>query len=718
MELDGDRPKLHLADDRLGYAGFSRAIADAIHGMVPSEGIVLAINGPWGSGKTSAVNMALEALEELQRGTDDGRRIEVVYFNPWWFSAQEDLVRAFFHDVAATLEHTGISKRVVDGLKAVGRRASGAKDLLLAGLELVPGGAVVKGVAGGALDLAGKAAGGGKSLAAERDALCDALRSQSRRVLVVIDDVDRLPPDEARQIFRMVKSVADLPNMIHLLVFDQDVARAATGSGADRDRPGWLEKVVQAAFDLPPVQPADLLDLFLGELERLARPGPFIDRVRWGNTLHEAVAPWLTSPRDVRRLVNALAVSWRPVAAEVDFADFVALETMRLFEPDLHAHVRRSQDDLVGDGRSSTFSRGAGDTERAFADGLLGEVRPARRDAAKEALQRIFPRLERAWHNRGPSGSFVQRDRERRACVERHFPAYFGFDIGEGALRRSEADAALADLRDAAALHDRAAAYAQVRRKSGGTKAAVLLEELRARTADIPLESVGAAVRSIAGAADAFCNTTDNDSRGVFSIPPIWRVWATLEEVLRRLPVERRGQVLEDALVASPWLLVHSFAVRALAQEHGRDPEHRREASEDPLVEEAVLDRLQTLLLDRLRSSAGGDLLRQRPLITLLLHWGELAPEEEEEVRAWTAARIETDEGAAALGRAAVQTGRIYTDGDRVGREHLTVNRDILAKVLDVDRLETRLSGMAGDSNTAALGLLERFRTGLRTHEP
>ena len=181
--------------------------------MAPSEGIVLAINGPWGSGKTSAVNMALEALEDLQRGTDDGRKIEVVCFNPWWFSAQEDLVRAFFHDVAATLEHTGISKRVVEELKAVGRRASGAKDLLLAGLELAPGGAVVKGVAGGALDIAGKAAGGGKSLAAERDALCDALRTQSKRILVVIDDVDRLPPDEARQIFRMVKSVADLPNV-------------------------------------------------------------------------------------------------------------------------------------------------------------------------------------------------------------------------------------------------------------------------------------------------------------------------------------------------------------------------------------------------------------------------------------------------------------------------------------------------------------------------
>ena len=244
----------------------------------------------------------------------------------------------------------------------------------------------------------------------------------------------------------------------------------------------------------------------------------------------------------------------------------------------------------------------------------------------------------------------------------------------------------------------------------------MLLEELRARTADIPLEGVEGGVRSVAAATDAFCNTADDNSRGVFSIPPIWRVWWVLQELLRRLPVERRGQVLEGALVASPSLLAHSFAVRALAQEHGRDPERRGEASSDPLVEEAVLDRLQTLLLDRFQSSAGGDLLHQRPLITLLLHWGELAPDEEE-VRAWTAARIESDEGAAALGCAAVQTGRSYTDGDRVGREHLTVDRDILAKVVDVDRLEARLSEMADGPDAAARELRERFRKGTEEHQ-
>jgi predicted KAP-like P-loop ATPase len=60
LQLSGDRPKEHLADDRLGYANFARAMARSIAGLAPTEGIVLAVNDLWGSGKTTAVNMIVE----------------------------------------------------------------------------------------------------------------------------------------------------------------------------------------------------------------------------------------------------------------------------------------------------------------------------------------------------------------------------------------------------------------------------------------------------------------------------------------------------------------------------------------------------------------------------------------------------------------------------------------------------------------------------------
>ena len=223
LQLSGDRPKEHLADDRLGYANFARSLARSIAGLAPTEGIVLAVNGAWGSGKTTAVNMIVEALADLQKAAPSGREIVPIRFNPWWFSEQEDLIKAFFAELSGSLDKK-VSEKVGEGFRKLARRVGSSKELVVAGLGLIPGAAVAKDLAGAALGAVGALAGDNHSLSQLRDELSEALRGQEKRILVIIDDVDRLPADEVRQIFRLVKSVADLPNVIHLLIFDQEIA--------------------------------------------------------------------------------------------------------------------------------------------------------------------------------------------------------------------------------------------------------------------------------------------------------------------------------------------------------------------------------------------------------------------------------------------------------------------------------------------------------------
>jgi hypothetical protein len=137
-------------------------------------------------------------------------------------------------------------------------------------------------------------------------------------------------------------------------------------------------------------------------------------------------------------------------------------------------------------------------------------------------------------------------------------------------------------------------------------------------------------------------------------------------------------------------------------------------ACSEPLGDGA-LDELQTLLLDRLRASAKENgLLQQRQPITLLLHWKDL---QRDEPRAWTAAQIETDAGALALGKASIQTGRSQSEGDRVASEYLSVSRKALADILDVDRLEARLAEVAGRADPEGQRVLDRFREGLKARD-
>jgi predicted KAP-like P-loop ATPase len=54
--LSGDRPLTDPACDRLGYAPFAERLADAILRLPSDEGVVIALHGAWGSGKTTALN--------------------------------------------------------------------------------------------------------------------------------------------------------------------------------------------------------------------------------------------------------------------------------------------------------------------------------------------------------------------------------------------------------------------------------------------------------------------------------------------------------------------------------------------------------------------------------------------------------------------------------------------------------------------------------------
>ncbi len=243
MKLSKDRPISRPEDDVFGLTGFADALATSLLQMSPDDGLVLSVEGSWGSGKSSAIALALRTIQiRVLKGLGDGldelqalteaelqerwearskkRDVQLVHFNPWNFSGQDNLVRAFFHELEAQIggKPDGKLKRAISGLAEHLPSAFSAG----AGITAVLSGqAAAAGVAGAA----GKAVGEGakKLLAADRSLesakrdLEKALRKSEQRVIVIIDDIDRLMPAEMRAIFSLVKSLGDLPNVLYVL---------------------------------------------------------------------------------------------------------------------------------------------------------------------------------------------------------------------------------------------------------------------------------------------------------------------------------------------------------------------------------------------------------------------------------------------------------------------------------------------------------------------
>src|SRR5215208_3911810 len=93
-QLSPDRPIADAADDVLGRTSVARLIAAEISAAPGNSGIVISLMGPWGSGKTSVLNLVDAEL---------GENVEVLRFNPWLFSGAQELVARFFAELAVQL---------------------------------------------------------------------------------------------------------------------------------------------------------------------------------------------------------------------------------------------------------------------------------------------------------------------------------------------------------------------------------------------------------------------------------------------------------------------------------------------------------------------------------------------------------------------------------------------------------------------------------------
>src|SRR5208283_3602367 len=97
-----DQPIAQPDEDHFGINPFAKALASSIREMASPEGAVIALNGPWGSGKSSAVNLVLYHLKEAIEANE----IVIINFACWWFRGEEALALAFFRELYAGLGPT------------------------------------------------------------------------------------------------------------------------------------------------------------------------------------------------------------------------------------------------------------------------------------------------------------------------------------------------------------------------------------------------------------------------------------------------------------------------------------------------------------------------------------------------------------------------------------------------------------------------------------
>src|SRR5262249_5908194 len=103
------------------------------------------------------------------------------------------------------------------------------------------------------------------SVRAQRAKIEHALHELGKRVVIVIDDIDRLEVGEIRDVMRLVRLTADFPGVRYLLAFDRARVEKALGEGGEGR--AYLEKIFQVTIHVPEIRQDDLIQFLLEELD-------------------------------------------------------------------------------------------------------------------------------------------------------------------------------------------------------------------------------------------------------------------------------------------------------------------------------------------------------------------------------------------------------------------------------------------------------------------
>jgi predicted KAP-like P-loop ATPase len=678
-----DQPIQSFKEDILNRRQFAKALGKAILSHKDENSVAIGLFGSWGSGKTSIVNMALEHIDELSKDIPDEEKQIVLRFNPWNFSDQNQLISQFFKQLSGVLKRKGLGEEA----RKAGEQLEnyGALFEPLALVSLFGPGAVVVGKCvswlGSVLGKWGKQRSG--DLVLIKKTLNTSLSKLKRKIIVVIDDIDRLNNVEIRQIFQLVKSLCDFKNTIYFLVFDKHVVIKALSEVQAGEGSDYLEKVVQVPFEIPTISKEDLHDFLFSQLNSLGISEEKWGQTYWGNIFHSGLKYFFRTLRDVNRYINALRFSFEMVKDLVNPVDFLAIVGIQVFLPDVYYGIRDNKDLFVGISKSG--SQTITDQEKKRCDEILARNQSIPQDVLLDLLKRLFPKLESVYSNNNYGADWLDNWRkEGKVCSPDVFDVYFQLTLPANEVSHKEMETMLSLADEPEALKD-----AILDLNSDG-RILRFLERMEDYTKDFILkENIENIISVLMDIGDLFPEGKTN----FFATDTPMRLLRIFYQLANRFETKQeRFNVFKKSIESatqSLYVIVHEVGVQD--QQHGKyglsdkpKPEENWTVDENQLLE---LEKLARIKIEEWAND--GRLKSHDKLASILFRWRDWG--KEEDVMAFVADMIKDDSGL--INFVTVFTGKSFSFGmsDHVGRMQWRIDLKSVDRFVDSKILEPRL---------------------------
>ncbi|MEN0578929.1 P-loop NTPase fold protein [Phytobacter palmae] len=339
----------NVPDDRYGFSHIAENISRSILSLPQEASNVVGIEGAWGSGKTSLLNLILNNLALKKDGYT-----HVLHISPWLSGSSP--VEALFLPVATVIQQEMEKRHPPKGFKKLWHKyllspeaqkvieyAQNTSSRVLPLVQYIGQfSRTINWIAGGIkVFTESRLAVDQKTTTKLRAEIAKQLVSLDLKFIVVMDDLDRLEPYQIAEVFRLVRAVADLPRFTHILCYDRQIITHAVEHALNiEDGSRYLQKIIQLSFKLPRPEAFDLRNEFRQRAEDLyeqinnqpADSGMARDLAAVTDTYGAA----LSTPREIHQAINSLIFLYPGMRDFVYFPDLCLLQLIRVTNPALY----------------------------------------------------------------------------------------------------------------------------------------------------------------------------------------------------------------------------------------------------------------------------------------------------------------------------------------------------------------------------------------------
>jgi predicted KAP-like P-loop ATPase len=580
------------------------------------ESFVIGVDGAWGTGKTSFVNLVLDEL---------GNKVIPLSFNPWLFSDQNSLLESFFNAFAQTIKPY-VERDTLGTLKKYSKTVADVDiGLSFWGIGINP----FK-MAASFFSLFGDS-----SLIGQRDKINKALRKIDKKIVVVIDDIDRLDPEETKLIFKLIKVSANFRNTIFIIAYDRTrVAQQLSNKDTGFEGGEYLKKIVQVNFLLPVPEPEDLWDILFADLNGILRDmygTDDVDNTRWGEVFHGGLSGLFKTIRDVKSFVNSLKLDWSIVGAgEVNKIDFIAIEAIRVFAPEFYNQIADNQ--ALFTGRMYFAGLRSNDDQAAKKEHykkLLDTVPEPIRKNIDEICQKLFPQLDTSRHG---GDIEIEWRRDKKVCSPEIFRFYFKLGLPRGEVSNNE----LENLKRS--LDNQQDFYSNLKRFDEEKK----LRKILSRFLDYNRDLTPQSVKNLIASVWRIQEETTEKRTNVWDFDDVETsgrrlIYHTIKE---NIPRPDRPALIAEVFRDTTQLSSSIHFIRVLLDELKQSKGGRETLLED----NAGVNLLKNIGLQKIHAIVkNGSIQKQKRMFWFLFAWRDFG--EEEKMKAYVKKLISTKEG-------------------------------------------------------------------------